>query len=327
MVKGAKEKIKITGRKKTAIMLLVAGPEIAAEIYRHFSDNEIEQITLEVSNIGTVPFDLRTQCVEEFYHTVMAATYIPHGGISTSREILEKAVGPGKAMEIIERLQGMLQGRPFDFLQKVDPNHLFTFIRHERPQVIALILAHLDYDQSTIILETFPTKLRNDVMRRIATLDHTSPEILSEVERVLERKIATVLSQEFCLAGGVKTVAELTSRLAPEARKAFLADIEKENPSLSHSVKECLFSDEDLLRLENETIKEIFENLDTVCIANFLKGSREEIRQKVFHALPAETVQLIQENMNGLESADKHMLKMTETAIHQKMQEKRSVKR
>ena len=134
MVRGTKEKAKLTGRKKAAILMITLGPDIASDVYRCLTDEEIEQITLEVANIGTVPQELTAQVIEEFYHTAMAKQYITHGGISTAREILEKALGPGKAMEIIERLQGMLQGTPFDFLKKVDPNHLLNFIQSEHPQ-------------------------------------------------------------------------------------------------------------------------------------------------------------------------------------------------
>ncbi|MFH1738881.1 MAG: flagellar motor switch protein FliG, partial [bacterium] len=213
MVRAAQEKAKITGRKKAAILMVTLGPEVAADVYRNLGDEEIEQITLEVANLGTVPAEMTAQVIEEFYHTSMAKQYIGHGGIGTAREILEKALGPGKAIEIIERLQGMLQGSPFDFLKKVDPSHLLNFIQSEHPQTIALILAYLEYDQAAAIMSALSPELQTEVALRVATMDQTAPEIISEVERVLERKIATVLSQEFTVAGGIESLAELLNRV------------------------------------------------------------------------------------------------------------------
>ena len=222
MVRGTKEKAKLTGRKKAAILMVTLGPDIAADVYRCLTDEEIEQVTLEVANLGNVPQELVNQVIEEFYHTAMAKQYISAGGINTARDILEKALGPGKAMEIIERLQGMLQGTPFDFLKKVDPNHLLNFISSEHPQTVALILAHLDFDQSAVIMSALSPEMQTEVALRIALMEQTSPEIISEVERVLERKIATVLSQEFSVAGGIEALAELLNRVDRATEKSIL---------------------------------------------------------------------------------------------------------
>ena len=185
MRQATKQKEKVSGRRKAAVLLVSLGSELAAEVYKHMSDEEIEMVTVEVATIGALDAGTVQEVVEEFYHTALAQQYLSQGGINLAREILERAVGPSKAMEIIGRLQGALQVTPFDFLKRVDPSHLMNFIQHEHPQTIALILAHLDYSAAAIIMGALPPELQSEVSMRIATMDRTSPEIISEVERVL----------------------------------------------------------------------------------------------------------------------------------------------
>lgn len=297
MVRGSKEKSKLTGRKKAAILMITLGPDIAANIYRELSDDEIEQITLEVANIGTVPQELTSEVIEEFYHTAMAKQYISSGGIATAREILEKALGPGKAMEVIERLQGMLQGTPFDFLKKVDPNHLLNFIQNEHPQTVSLILAHLEYDQSAVIMSALSPEMQTEVALRIATMDQTSPEIISEVERVLERKIATVLSQEFSVAGGIEALAELLNRVDRATEKSILETLEEENQELAVEIKKLMFTFDDLILLDDRAIQQVLREVDFKELAIALKGGNEECKTKIFSNISSRTADNIREDM------------------------------
>ena len=297
MVRAAKEKTKLTGRKKAAILMVALGSEVAADVYRNLSDEEIEQITLEVANLGTVPAELTAQVIEEFYHTSMAKQYISHGGISTAREILEKALGPGKAIEVIERLQGMLQGSPFDFLKKVDPSHLLNFIQTEHPQTIALILAYLEYEQSAVVMSALSPELQTEVALRIATMDQTAPEIISEVERVLERKIATVLSQEFTVAGGIESLAELLNRVDRATEKSILETLEEENQELAVEIKKLMFTFDDVTLLDDRAIQQVLKEVDMKELAVALKGANEEVKNKVFNNVSSRAADNIREDM------------------------------
>ena len=297
MVRGTKEKAKLTGRKKAAIMMVTLGSDVGAAVYQSLGDEEIEQITLEVANLGTVPQELTAQVIEEFYHTCMAKQYISSGGIATAREILEKALGGGRAMEIIERLQGMLQGSPFDFLKKVDPNHLLNFIRNEHPQTVALILAHLEYEQSAIIMSALPPELQTEVALRIATMDQTAPEIISEVERVLERKIATVLSQEFSVAGGIEALAELLNRVDRSTEKAIMETLEEENQELAVEIKKLMFTFDDTILLDDRGIQQVLKEVDMKELAVALKGANEEVKNKIFSNVSSRAADNIREDM------------------------------
>ncbi|MFH1743277.1 MAG: flagellar motor switch protein FliG [bacterium] len=287
----------VSNRKKAAILMLTLGPEQAADVYRNLSDAEIEQITLEVANLGTVSSELTAQVIEEFYHTCMAKQYISHGGIATAREILEKALGPSKALETIERLQGMLHGAPFDSLRRVDSVHLLHFIQNEHPQAIALILAHLEYDRAAEVLSALPPELRSEVALRIATMDQTPPEIISEMERVLERKIATVMSHESPVTDGIESLAELLNRVDRSTSKSIMENLEEQNPGLAAEVKKRTFTFEDVLILDDRAIQQVLGKLDKRELAIALKGANEEVRNKILNNISSRAGDEIGEEM------------------------------
>ncbi|HHV71198.1 MAG TPA: flagellar motor switch protein FliG, partial [Clostridia bacterium] len=193
----------LTGLQKAAVLLISLGPEMSSKILKHMRDDEIEQLTLEIANMRRFPDDIRDKVFEEFQQLCTAQQYLSQGGIQYAREVLEKALGPQKAAEIINRLTVNLQVRPFDFVRKTDPAQLLNFIQGEHPQTIALILAYLSPEQAAIVMSGLPPERQIDVAKRIALMDRTSPEVIREVEQVLERKLSTMVTQDFTSTGGV----------------------------------------------------------------------------------------------------------------------------
>jgi len=191
----------------------------------------------------------------------------------------------------------MLQGTPFDFLKKVDPHHLLNFIQSEHPQTVALILAHLEYDQSAVIMSALPPETQTEVALRIATMDQTSPEIISEVERVLERKIATVLSQEFSVAGGIEALAELLNRVDRATEKSIMETIEEENQELAVEIKKLMFTFDDLILLDDRAIQQVLREVDFKELATALKGANEEVKNKIFSNVSSRAADNIREDM------------------------------
>jgi len=187
--KKAKDVKSLTGRQKAAIFLVSLGSEISAEIFKHLREDEIETLTFEIARLETVESDFKDAILQEFQDLMMAQNFITTGGIDYARELLEKSVGSQKAIDIINRLTSSLQVRPFDFIRRTDPAHLLNFIQQEHPQTIALILAYLEPAKASVILQNLPDDIQSEVARRIATMDRTSPDVLREVERVLEKKI------------------------------------------------------------------------------------------------------------------------------------------
>lgn len=294
----SKQRAPMTGRKKAAILLLALGPEIAAEVYRYLSDTEIEQITLEVANSGTISQEQTTKIVEEFYHTAMAKQYISHGGLATAREILEKALGPGKAMEILERLQGILTGNPFDFLKHVDPQNLIHFLQNEHPQTIALILSHLKEDNAALILSALPPDVQKEVALRIATMEQTNPEIIAEVERILERKLANMLSQDYTPSGGIDSLAELLNRVDRTTSRSIIEALENDNQDLASEIKKQMFTFDDLAGLDDRSLQKILRGIDNKDLVQALKGASDPVRAQIFNNISSRMVETLKEDMD-----------------------------
>lgn len=295
-----RESGELTGRKKAAILLLSLGPDIASDIYRNLSDKEIEQITFEIANLQSVSPERKNEVIEEFYHTAMAKQYISHGGVGTAKEILERAVGSGKAMEILERLQGVLTGQPFDFLKHVDIGQLSTFVQNEHPQTIALILAHLNPEQSAKIMNSLPPETQRDVAVRIAGMDQTNPEIISEVERILEQKLANVLSQELNQAGGVEALAELLNQLETSSSKRILENVEQQNSELASEVKKRMFTFDDLVVLDDRSLQKVLSSIDTRELALALKGANEAVRMQIFGNMSARAAEMLRDDLDSM---------------------------
>src|SRR5690625_1949665 len=187
----------LTGKQKAAILLISLGPDVSAQIYKHLSDEEIEQLSLEISTVKKVDSELKEEIQEQFHQIALAQDYITQGGVEYAKSVLEKAFGKTEAVNIINRLTSSLQVRPFDFARNADPNQVLNFIQNEHPQTIALILSYLDPEQSGQILSELQQDMQAEVAKRIATMDSTSPEIISQVEQVLERNISASLTEDY----------------------------------------------------------------------------------------------------------------------------------
>ena len=195
-----------TGVQKAAILLITLGPEKAATIFKHLKEDEIEELTLEIANTRSVSPQTKEEVLEEFYQVCLAQQYIAEGGIGYAKELLEKALGNDKAQGVIAKLTASLQVRPFEFIRKTDPAQLLNFIQDEHPQTIAMILSYLAPAQASQVLGALPPEKQADVAKRIATMDRTSPDVIKEVERVLERKLASLVNQDYTIVGGIDAI-------------------------------------------------------------------------------------------------------------------------
>jgi len=214
------------GRRKASILLASLGPQQASQVLAAMSEEEVDQITLDLAGLGSVDPDQKAGVMDEFYQMAVAKRFVTSGGIDYARDLLERSFGSERAFEILNRLQSSLQEVPFQFLKKADPAQISSFILEEHPQTVALILAHLPPQTSSIVLSALPQSVQAEVIIRIATMDRTAPEIVREVERVLERKMAAVFSQGFTFAGGVREVADILNLVDRAAEKTIMADLE-----------------------------------------------------------------------------------------------------
>jgi flagellar motor switch protein FliG len=260
--------------------------------------DEIEQITLDISNLGPIEPELRTAVLDEFYEMAVAKRYVSQGGVDYARNLLESAFGSDKALEILTRLQSSLQEVPFEFLKRADPAQICSFIQDEHPQTIALILAHLNAQVASIVLSSLPQEIQADVVMRVATMDRTPPEIVREVERVLERKMASVFSQGFTFAGGVKEVAEILNRIERNTEKSIMSDLEERDPELADEIARLMFTFDDLVYVEDTGIQKSLREIDTKDLALALKSANEEVKEKVLRNMSERARDMIKEEID-----------------------------
>ncbi|MCK5557936.1 MAG: flagellar motor switch protein FliG [Candidatus Hydrogenedentes bacterium] len=287
----------LTSRKKAAVLIASLGPETSARILKALTDEDIEMLTLEIATLGRIDADARDAVLQEFYQMLRAKEYITTGGMDYARNILENALGAEKAVEILTKLQGTLQDIPFEFIKKADPNQIINFIQDEHPQTIALILAHLDPDVSATIVGALAPPVQADVIMRIATMDRTPPEIVKEIEVILERKASTVVSQGFTFAGGIKDAAEVLNRVDRSTEKSILSHLEEKNPELVDEIKMLMFVFDDIVLVDDTGIQKTLREIDNKDLALALKASSEDVKQKIFKNMSERARQLIEEEL------------------------------
>lgn len=290
-------KSEISGREKAAMLLIALGPERSAEIFKHLKEDEIEQLTLEIANIRTVTPEEKEKVLEEFYQICLAQNYIAEGGINYAKEILEKALGTQKALDVLNKLTVSLQVRPFDFVRKADPSQLLNFIQNEHPQTIALILAYMKPQQSSIVLSALPQEKQAEVARRIAIMDRTSPEIIKEVERVLEKKLSALVTEDFTAAGGVQAIVDILNNVDRGTEKYIMETLEIEDTELAEEIKKRMFVFEDILTLDNRSVQRFLREVDNNQLAIALKGSTEEVQNKIFANMSKRMQEMIKEDI------------------------------
>jgi flagellar motor switch protein FliG len=285
------------GRQKAAIFLVTIGSEVSAEIFKYLREDEIETLTFEIARLETIGSEQKDAILQEFQELMMANQFISTGGIDYARELLEKALGNQKAVDIINRLTSSLQVRPFDFIRRTDPSHLLNFIQQEHPQTIALILAYLEPNKASVILQNLPHEVQSDVARRIATMDRTSPEVLREVERVLEKKLSTLSSEDYTAAGGVPSIVEILNLVDRASEKQIIESLEDEDPELAEEIKKRMFVFEDIVMLDDKAIQKVMREVDGQELAKALKSVDTEVQDKIFRNMSKRAGGMLKEDM------------------------------
>lgn len=287
----------LTNQQKAAILCISLGPEYSAKIFRHLSDDEIEKITLEIASQHSVDQEQQQQVISEFYQMMMVKSYLSTGGLEYAQDVLEKALGAEKAANIINRLTTSLQVKPFDFLRKTDPSQLLNFIQNEHPQTIALVMAYLDSQQAAMLLSSLPPDRQSEVAKRVATMDRTSPEVIREVERVLERKLSTVVNQDFTTAGGIKAIVDVLNLVDRNTEKTILDTLEVENPELTEEIKKLMFVFEDIVMIGDRDLQLVLREVDNKDLSLALKGTNEDVASKIYKNMSTRAAEMLKEEI------------------------------
>lgn len=287
----------INGLQKAAILLIALGPEKSASIFKHLKEDEIESLTLEIANTRSISPQVKEDVLNEFYEVCLAQQYIAEGGITYAKDLLEKALGSEKAVDVINKLTASLQVRPFEFVRKTDASQLLNFIQDEHPQTIALILAYLPSGQAASIVASLPPEKQADVAKRIAVMDRTSPDVIKEVERVLERKLSSLVNQDYTIIGGVDAIVDILNTVDRGTEKHIMETLEIDEPELADEIRRKMFVFEDIMSLDDRAIQRVLRDVDNNDLATALKGANEEVQGVIFRNMSKRLAAMIQEDM------------------------------
>ncbi|WP_077621966.1 flagellar motor switch protein FliG [Sediminibacillus massiliensis] len=292
-----RHKEKLSGRQRAALLLISMGPEVSAQVYKHLTEEEIEKLTLEISSVKKVDASQKEEVIEQFHQLALAQDYISQGGINYAKTVLEKALGEKEATNIINRLTTSLQVKPFDFARKADPSQVLNFIQNEHPQTIALVLSYLEAEQASQILSELPQEMQADIAKRIAVMDSTSPEIIYEIEQVLERKLSTTVTQDYTQTGGIQAVVEVLNGVDRSTERTILDSLEIQDPELAEEIKKRMFVFEDIVTLDNRAIQRVIREVDNDDLKLSLKVASEEVKEVVFNNMSTRMAETFKEEM------------------------------
>lgn len=287
----------LTSLQKAAVALVAFGSEVSALVLKGMSEKELEAITIEIANLRDVPADVEEKVIEECHQIFMARQYISQGGIDFAKSILEKAVGTGKAIEIMHRLESSIKSTGFSLLKDIDPKQLSSFLQSEHPQTIALILTQLNPQNAAGVLSELSPELQAEVSLRIAVMEKIAPEILKEIEQTLEGHFEATSGGEMSASGGAKAIAEVLNLIEASAEKNILQSLEAEDPDLAAEIKNMMFIFDDLTLLDDRSIQRLLKEVETKDIAISLKATTDEVKNKIFANVSERVAVMIQEEM------------------------------
>ncbi len=288
----------LDGVQKAAILLITLGPEKASSIFKHLKEEEIEQLTLEIANTRSVTPAEKDQVLSEFYEVCLAQQFIAEGGIGYAKDLLQKSLGEDKAREVLGKLTASLQVRPFEFIRKTDASQILNFIQDEHPQTIALILSYLSPSQASGIISSLTPDKQTDVARRIAQMDRTSPDVIKEVENILEQKLASLVNQDYTIVGGVDSIVEILNTVDRGTEKHIMESLEIEEPELADEIRKKMFVFEDILMLDDRSIQRVLREVENSELAVALKGANEEVQKAIFNNMSTRLAAMIKEDMD-----------------------------
>jgi flagellar motor switch protein FliG len=287
----------LSGIRKAAVLMVALRQDTAAKIMRGLERERVEELSREIAAIEAISPDVREHVIHEFYNLLMARQYVDAGGMSWARALLQKTLPADEARRVIGVIEHQVHETPFSFLQKTEKENLVTFLQEEHPQTIALVLSHVPSGMATDILSALPTERQIEVITRIANMDQTSPDVIKEVERGLEKRLAGLVSERFERVGGIEAVADILNMAGRTTEKAILEGLERSNPQLVEQIRRLMFVFEDVVRVNDKGIQAVLKEIENDELALALKTASDDLKAKFFKNMSERAAQLIKEEM------------------------------
>lgn len=289
----------MTSTQRVAALLIVLGPATATEVLKNIPDEElIEKITLDIAGMTKLSKEVLDEVVTQFHSLFQASNFLSHGGMGYAKKLLVQAYGPEKAEMILDKLMATMHTNPFQFFNEADPIQLATSFQNENPQLIALVLAYLKPDKAAAVLNNLNPKTQAIVAMKIAEMDRTNPEILNEIEKIIEHKFSSVVSQDYSKAGGIDALANILNRSDRSTEKKIMETLEGYDLGLAERVRELMFVFEDMVVLDDRSIQRLLREIETKDLAMALKGSNEDVKEKVFRNMSERASQMLKDDMD-----------------------------
>ena len=288
----------LTPEQKAAAVVVSLGADKASKIYKHLSESDIERLTIEVAKLGHVTPEQMEAVLDEFYKTCLTQKVVTDGGMEYARAVLEKAFGESTAQTLLDKLAKSMKTRPFEFIRKSDVKNLFSFLQHERPQTIALILSYADPDQASFVISELPKEKQIKVVEAIAKMESASPEAIKIVEASLKKRFESVLTTaDFTTIGGIDYIAEVMNNMDRANEKFIFDELGKENEELADTIRKKMFVFEDIVSMDNRSIQRFIRECDVKDIVYALKGSDQNIKDLVFANVSSRMAESIQSDL------------------------------
>ena len=287
----------LTPRERAAILLISLGKEYSAELYKHLSEEEISDMTLSITTTRRVEPEIREEIIDEFYEMCLAQKFIMEGGIDFAREILEKAMGPERAEEMLRKLSSSLQVRPFDFIKRVDSNQILNVLHNEHPQIIALVLSYIEPKQAAQIIASLPTEKQTEIISRISKMGSSSAEYVKETERILERKITSMGYTDNIVIGGIDAIVDIVNALDRSSEKNILESLDVSDGELADDIRKRLFVFEDIAKLNNVTVQRVLREIGNTDLAVALKMATGDVTKTIFSNISKRLQEMIKDDM------------------------------
>jgi flagellar motor switch protein FliG len=276
------KKVAMNPMQKAALVLSSIGAQNASSVFKHFNDDEIERLTLEVAKMDYWPAEQIESVLNDFYGLCLTQKVISEGGVDYAREILEKAFGQQQANILFDKITKQLKTKAFSFVRKADYKNLLAIVQNEHPQTIALILSYSRSDQASAILSELPKEVRIDVVERIARMDSASPDVVKSIEETLEKKYASLASMDSMEVGGINYIADVLNSVDRSTEKYIFDELIQRDPKLADEIRKKMFVFEDIVFLQPIDIQNVLKECEAKDLAYAIKGSSAEVAEVIY---------------------------------------------
>ncbi len=291
--------VEVSNLRRAAVLLMSLPEDEAATLLSRLTPRQVEAVSIEIAKLGAVSAEEQTKAIKEFTQANPKSLTTKVGGLNIAQQLVNKALGDS-AKETLNNVRQSVEALPFGFLKKVDPQNIQSYVVDEHPQTIALILSYLPPAYGAEIIAGLPFDKQVSVIRRVAKMGQTSPEVIQEVERGLESRMANVMTQSFDAAGGVGNVAEILNVTDRATERALLESLAEEDSQLVDEIRRLMFVFEDVNKLGDKDIQQVLKNVESAQWAMALKGASEQLRNKILGNMSTRAAQMLSEEMEFL---------------------------